>query len=452
MTEPRRLRILVGAYAASPARGSEEGVAWQICARLARRFDIHLLLSPRVEGVDMRAEIAAWPEPLPPGLRLHFVEPPPLARTFHSPAGAVGRSTFYIGYAAWQRAALRTAEALHAERRFDATHQLVYTGYREPGLLWRLDAPFLWGPIGGAAGMPLAFLRTLSPTQRLFHVARNAGNWWQARFGRRCRRAARAAALVWHISDAEGCLVERWGGRGELMLETGTAPLEGARIRTRDPSRPLRVVWSGRHVGRKALPLLLAALERAEIPVDLAILGDGPERALWQEEARRRRLEGCVRWLGWLPRAAALDEMRAADVLAFTGLREGTPHVVVEALALGLPVLCHTASGMAMLVDETCGVPVPLRDPQTSIAGLAEGLRRLGSDPGTLERLSAGALRRAASLSWDSIAGRIGAAYEAAAAGALASGGPFSRRAPRQVSRGAAPASIPPPSAGGFGA
>ena len=55
-------------------------------------------------------------------------------------------------------------------------------------------------------------------------------------------------------------LRERWGRDAENMIETGAVPRDEGHVRDYDGSRPLRLVWSGLHIGRKALPVLLHAL------------------------------------------------------------------------------------------------------------------------------------------------------------------------------------------------
>jgi len=44
----------------------------------------------------------------------------------------------------WQRAAFEVAKQLNDQVHFDVVHQLTYVGFRVPGLLWKLDAPFVW--------------------------------------------------------------------------------------------------------------------------------------------------------------------------------------------------------------------------------------------------------------------------------------------------------------------
>jgi glycosyltransferase involved in cell wall biosynthesis len=205
-----------------------------------------------------------------------------------------------------------------------------------------------------------------------------------------------------------------WGCRAETMTETGSSIRTEQRPRSRDAARPLRLIWSGQHIGRKMLPVLLQAIQSlrdsGDVDFTLAILGAGPETGRWQEIADQLELGDRVRWAGWLPYERALAEIDAADVLVFTGVQEGTPHVILEALSHALPVICHDACGMSAAVTGHSGIKVPLRDPSTSVHGFADAIRRL-SNPFEYARLSAGALARASELTWQAKAQRIASAY-----------------------------------------
>lgn len=86
--------------------------------------------------------------------------------------------------------------------------------------------------------------------------------------------------------------------------------------------------------------------------------------------------------------------------------------VVLEALSLGLPVICHDACGMGIAITDRCGIKVPMRTPELSIAGFADAIRRLSNGGDAFRELSEGALQRADELSWDSMAARIASTYE----------------------------------------
>ena len=417
---PPRRRVLVSAYAVSPVRGSEPGMGWNICSRLARHHDVTVLCSPQVppNAQDFRGEIEQHLRehgPVP-GLSFHFVEPPAASYLFQRETPLLRRTLYYTGYRAWQRAAFRAARELHARRPFDLVHQLNITGFREPGYLWQLpDVPFVWGPVGGAANVPPAFLPMMSGRDRLFYRLRNVTNAVQKRTSSRCRRAAARAGHIWVVGDANRRLVEEvWGCPADPMLEVGGERHPDGRVRTYDGSRPLRLVWSGQHIGRKALPLLQLALASlgGKPAVELTVLGEGPETAAWKALAQRLGIAPLVRWTGRLPRDAALREMAAADAFVSTSVLEETSLVVLEALSLGLPVVCHDACGMGVAVTDACGIKVPLQDPEASVAGFTAAVKQLAAGGKRFEQLSAGALARAEELSWDRKAAAMADTYE----------------------------------------
>jgi glycosyltransferase involved in cell wall biosynthesis len=411
-----RRRVLVSAYAISPVRGSEPGVGWQICSRLAQGHDVTVLCSPGVPGPDanyFRDEVAEYvTEHGPvPGLTMQFVEPPLLSKLFQRESALCRRTLYYTGYAAWQRRAFRVAADLHRDRPFDLVHQLNITGFREPGYLWKLDAPFVWGPIGGAPSFPSAYFDLLGRSDRLYYGLRNVTNRFQ-KSSARCRAAANKARHIWAISGEDADMAERhWHHPAERMLETGATVRAQGRVRDYDGTRPLRLAWCGQHIGRKALPILLHALARLKFPVELTVIGDGPATPRWRALAESLGLKR-IAWAGRVTHAQSLAEVGRADALAFTSVLEGTPHAVLEALSLGVPVICHDACGMGVAVTDDCGVRIAMQNAEASIAGFAEAIRQLAANPMEVVRLSQGALDRAAELDWDSKVERIIETYE----------------------------------------
>jgi glycosyltransferase involved in cell wall biosynthesis len=415
-----RRRIVLSAFAFSPARGSEPGIGWNIASRLADFHDITVLTCPALGGENHRTEVDEYFQrhgPIP-GLEIRHIEPPRLSRWFQKPLISFSTPLYFVGYAAWQRAAFAEARRLHKARPFDLAHQLTITGFREPGYLWKLGIPFVWGPVAGAANVPWRFFMLFSIRDRIFYTLKNTVNTVHKRLKFRSKRAARIAKYIFVTSHEDQALITgRWGNDSHLMPDTGTPDLDG-NVRDFDGNRPLRLVWSGLHAGRKGLPILLnaSAKLKRELPghsFTLKILGDGPQSRSWKSLARDLGINDLISWTGQLPRDRALEEMRGADVFVFTSLQEGTSSVVMEALALGLPVICHDACGMAIAIDESCGIKIPMVNPGTSERRFADAIKSLVTDPGRARTLSAGALARARQLSWSLKAEQIAAVYDA---------------------------------------
>jgi glycosyltransferase involved in cell wall biosynthesis len=393
-------------------------MGWNIASRLARYHDVTVLCSPGVPGMqDFRGEIeeySATHGPVP-GLTFEYVEPPLLSYLVQRETPLLRRTLYYAGYRSWQRAAAARARLLHARAPFALVHQLNITTFREPGYLWTLpDVPFVWGPIGGAADFPDSFLALMSPRERLFYRVRNTVNAIQRRRLRRCRTAALRARHIWAVGDANHDLATRiWGVDAERMLEVGGEPHHLCRVRSYYGDRPLRLVWSGQHLGRKALPLLLQAmaLVRDTVAMELTVLGHGPESRSWKALADRLDLTPLVRWAGQVPRDRAVAAMAEADVFVSTSVLEETSLVVLEALSLGLPVVCHDACGMREAVTDACGIKVPLRTPDVSVRGFAAAIRVLAAGGEPFTERSRGALVRSRELDWDAKAQTMASRY-----------------------------------------
>jgi glycosyltransferase involved in cell wall biosynthesis len=416
--QPRR-RVLISAHAFSPNSGSEPGIGWNIGVKMAAHHDVTVLCCLKYQyGTLLGVELSEfWSKHAPvAGLTVHHVEQPLLSRWFQRPYISFATPFYFIGYAAWQRKAFAEAKRLHAQCPFDLVHQLTFTGFREPGHLWKLGVPFVWGPVAGASDIPWSYFRVFRWRDKCFYGLKNMVNGIQKRLLMRPRKAARAASCIFAVTREDHALItRRWGYPSQIMLDTGALPASG-RPRRYDGKRPLRIVWSGLHVGRKALPLLLRALgelnEPNERETELTVLGGGLQTQMWRALAKQLGLEGRTRWMGHLPRELALARMDEADVFVLTSLQEGTSTVVMEALSMGLPVLCHDQCGMGVAVDETCGIKVPMHGPQQSVRGFAEAIRALIADPERIERLSSGALARAEELSWDRKVDEIAAVYD----------------------------------------
>jgi hypothetical protein len=325
-------------------------------------------------------------------------------------AGAIA---YYRTYYEWHCSALRKARELHEQLGFDLVHQLNMIGYREPGELRKLGLPLVWGPIGGHAQMPAAYLLAMGARGALGLAMRNAANAIQMRFSSRVRETASAARVLIAATSADSAALQRFHGRNaELINETGAGEVR-ASVRRKAAGAPLKVLWCGLLAPRKGITLALRAIAEAKGSIDIrfTVLGRGPAEGLARRLARELRLDAGCSFAGHLPREEVMREMHEHHVLLFPSLQEGTPHAVLEALATGLPVACHAICGQGDVVNAECGITVPVSTPRRSIEAFAQGLVSLGRSPAHLAALSRGAAQRASQLSWSAKAQRMSDLY-----------------------------------------
>jgi glycosyltransferase involved in cell wall biosynthesis len=176
---------------------------------------------------------------------------------------------------------------------------------------------------------------------------------------------------------------------------------------------PLRLAWSGRHLPGKALHLLLRALSRVPSTTDwrLDLYGDGPSTITWQRLAARLRIGSRCVWHGQVSRVEAIAAFNTAHLFVTTSLKDLTSTVILEALAQGVPVLCPNHCGFPDVVDETCGMRLPIGTAAEFERALAEAITKLAGDENMRRRLAAGALARAPQFSWEAKARAIDAVY-----------------------------------------
>jgi glycosyltransferase involved in cell wall biosynthesis len=143
------------------------------------------------------------------------------------------------------------------------------------------------------------------------------------------------------------------------------------------------LAFAGRLTAQKSLRVALEAVAAVD-GVELLIAGEGDERSALERDIAELGLDGRVRLLGAQPRARVVELFAAADASILSSSWENFPHTVVEALAVGTPVLATATGGVAEVVhDGENGLLVPLGD----AGALAGAIRRFFGDDELRARL-----------------------------------------------------------------
>ncbi|MCC2634648.1 MAG: glycosyl transferase group 1 [Ramlibacter sp.] len=157
---------------------------------------------------------------------------------------------------------------------------------------------------------------------------------------------------------------------------------------------PVRIICVGRlapEKGQLGLVDAFALACRNGLDAELVLVGDGPDRAAVMARVVAAGVGPRVKLLGRLPEARALEETGRSDILVLASFMEGLPVVLMEAMALGVPVIAPDVAGIPELVEHgKTGLLFTTGDWQQ----LAERMRILGEDAALRERLVAAARRR----------------------------------------------------------
>jgi glycosyltransferase involved in cell wall biosynthesis len=361
-TEPQKLRVLLSAYACQPNAGTEPGNGWNWATHLAARgMEIHVLTRQQ-----NRERIEEYLREHPkPGIEFHYPDSYP---------GFV-KPTSGVHYSLWQISALKTAKRLTERLRFDVAHHVTYGSVRMPSQLWRLAVPFISGPLGGGQKAPASLLPYFGRSQMKERIRTLATR--SLRYSPLHRLWCRRASMLLAANSETMRLLENLGCKQvQLYFDVGLPEsfyAEGPR-RFDSVEGPLRLLWVGRMLPLKGLPLTLDALAQARTKAHLTIIGGGMSRESVEKMIAERGLEGRVDWRGrqeWLKVRQAYMEH---DALVFTSLRDACGAQLLESMAMGLPVIALDLHGGHDLIPEEAGIKVKVTTQRETVRAVADAI------------------------------------------------------------------------------
>ena len=373
---------------------SETFLAAKVAGLLARGLDVHVVCQEEVrsgwehhKGVLSRDAMASRVHVLPAAR-------PRIAVPFRALAG---------GARALVRAPGTTLGYLR--RRLVAADGGWRRVYRElPIVALRPDiVHFEFGALAPASmGLGHALERPITVSFRGYDICYsqlgNAGFYdpvWQ--------HAARIHVLgedLWQRALARGCPADMPHTFISPAVDT-TRFAQGAREGNDDASS-LRLVSVGRLHWKKGHEIGLVALKALHargVAAHWTIVGDGPQRAAIAFAIEELGLGEHVDLVGTVAPEAVRRQLDAADVFFHPSVSEGFCNAVLEAQAMGLPIVTTDAEGLPENIEHgTTGLVAPRRDPHA----LADALEALATDPDLRRSMGeAGPRRVAAHFGWD---------------------------------------------------
>ncbi|KKC26164.1 glycosyltransferase family 4 protein [Sphingomonas sp. SRS2] len=169
------------------------------------------------------------------------------------------------------------------------------------------------------------------------------------------------------------CLPEHLAGRVRVVpcgVDLSDYPAEPS-----PPPMSGRLLSVGRlcpQKGQAEIPAAIAAAGRDHPGLSVVLIGDGECRAAIEREVTGTGTGGRVKLLGWRTNAEVRRRIRETRALLLPSHAEGLPIVIMEAFAMGRPVITTRIAGIPELVDETCGWLVEPGDAEGLAAAIGE--------------------------------------------------------------------------------
>jgi glycosyltransferase involved in cell wall biosynthesis len=373
------MNVLVSAYACNPARGGEEGIGFNWMHEWHHTGHAVWCLTTPAGRPALDAYVDHLS--LEGQARMHFeyVQVPKAIDYLYRWQFGV-----YLHYIVWQFLAWRTARRLTKQVNFDLVHHASYGSLQMASWLWRLGRPMVIGPLGGGQHAPVAFKRYV-PDWFKTETLRNAIAWLLTTFDPNVRKSLQHATLVLTTNNETATKVKQLGGqRVQMFVDSGLPDnFLPEQFPVRAEGEVLRILWLGRLVTRKALPLVLEALGQVNprVPFHLTIVGDGYLGPQLPDLIRQYGLEGRVTWTGTLPWLEVREMYLTHDVFMFASLRDSFAMQLLEAMGAGLPIITLDHQGARDFIPAAAALKAPVTTPAETVAALAHAVEVCYDNP-----------------------------------------------------------------------
>ena len=172
--------------------------------------------------------------------------------------------------------------------------------------------------------------------------------------GRKIEAAGFVACVSW-FGRAQGMRLVRADQWPKMHVIRCGLPLD--RIPPKEPAEAntQTMICVGRlspEKGQAGLLLAFAQLREKHAGLKLRLVGEGPDRESLETLAEELRISDAVTFAGRLPEGETLAEIARADILVLPSFLEGLPIVLMEAMAVGVPVIASRVAGIPELVED----------------------------------------------------------------------------------------------------
>jgi glycosyltransferase involved in cell wall biosynthesis len=157
----------------------------------------------------------------------------------------------------------------------------------------------------------------------------------------------------------------------------------------------------------KGLIYLIKAMEIIHVEMEntiLMIIGDGEDRKSLEEMIIKLHMEEVVIFQGRIPNEDVLKYLVQSDVFVLPSLSEGFPNVILEAMAVGLPIVSTNVGGLYEIIKNSeNGYLVEPKNPQQ----LADKLLQILKDPTQSKNFSYNNIEKVKKYSWKNVVERL---------------------------------------------
>ncbi len=378
--------ILATTYAVNPYKGSEDGMGWNMVKQIAR-FNKVIAITRENNRPHIEKYMAEFPDSLYQHITFLYFDLPYYQRFWKK-----GQRGAMLYFYLWQKAVVSFVKKQQLQ--YDIVHNLNFHNDWTPSFLWKLNKPFVWGPVGHHPPVPYAFIKQY-PLQELI---KDRFTWFVKKLfwklSPSLKNARNKASIIIAMNSSVNKQLKADAAK---VILTPSVSSEAAEEKNTH-HEVFRVMSAGRFVPLKGFDITIRAFasfyhslnEYDKKRTELILVGDGPYRSFLEKLISNLGLNEAVKIIRWVNRSEMGALYSSSSVFLFPS-HEGAGMVVAEALANSLPVICFNNCGPGEFIDNTCGIKVDYSPYDIAIKKFSLALSELKYNPTRTEQLAAGA-------------------------------------------------------------
>jgi len=362
-------KILATTYAVNPYKGSEDGMGWNFICQIARHNKVTAITRKNNRG-KIEEFMKENPNDIYSNINFLYFDLPYWMRFWKK--GGRGAMLYYW---MWQFGIVSFIKKQSID--FDIVHNVNFHNDWTPSYLWKLNKPFVWGPVGHHPLIPKQYLESYPKK----YLIKDRLTWlvklffWNLTPSLRKTIKKSDHILCMNKSSVEKLFIsEKFSIIPSVATEDFGCELDVS-------ENNFTIISAGRLVPLKGFDLTIHSFalfyhklsDEEKLKVTLKIVGSGPELNFLRDLAKRKGVSDRVVFIDWIERKDLLKLYKTSSLFLFPS-HEGAGMVVAEAMSFGLPVVCLDNSGPGEFVDEASGIAIKESSYDETVSELSKGI------------------------------------------------------------------------------
>ena len=405
--------IIVIAYQLHYSMGSECAVAWDYIKHMSRNNMLTVLYGSSGEHhqIGNTADMEEYTAEHPMN-NVSFIPVQPSVKSKYWDYSLKGIREFYKEYRLWHEDVYRLVEILIKQNKYDIIHFLGPIGYHEPGLLYKLPIPYIWGPIGGMAKPPIrvtlesGFKNGFLGSVKL--IIKSLTSLLRLNTNKRVKQALSESDVVVCATTEYRRFVENAIKKDHHSMLCYLPEICIDKLYDVNYSKfrkdKIELIYIGRLDEGKAPFIILDALSSIKTgrkEFHLNMLGDGPLLNKARRFVESNGLSELVTFCGRQDRSVVFKMLEEAQMMILPTLYDANTTVIWEAMSHAVPTMCLDHCGMHDTVQEGVGVKIPVTSYRGVVNVMRNELQAIADNPECLRAMAENLVEYRKQYTWE---------------------------------------------------